>query len=1133
MAIAFGSAGTQLTVTTAATSFAVPYPSGIAADDLLVLFMSTSGGAVTTPSGWTVIYNETSLANPKGGLWIKKATGSESGTLAVTTASTTGAAMMFRYTGVDATTPQDATATNVFLNATTDPTIDIPSITTATNGAMLVYVGTANSSTVTFTGVDTERVDFGAGRSGALYDVIQATAGASGVKTVTQSAGRAYWGAMMALRPAAGGAGNVAAVKATATAAAGTPLIDNGATGNVAAVKATATALAPVPVVGVAVTPVLNRSVNGIPTTTSMVVKVNTTDATSVRLKIGTNSGLTTGVLFGGAQTPDAEGNAECSVTGLTANTAYFYRVAMTNTGTEYLDVWSTVGEFKTDSGGQLNYSFAFGSCTTATDSDSLAAIGAKKPQLFFHLGDEYYSDGSGTTVANFRTKMNAKKTAANHKLVWRTSGTVMTPSDHDGMNNDTNAGVDATAWTNYNSVYREMNPTTGLPATTGLYRAFTWGRIRYVVLDRRSFATIPSATDDSSKTCLGATQKQWFKDQITNATEPVIIVIQGEPWISSASAGSDAWDGYTTERTELADHITSSGKNVAMIGGDMHALAAEDGSGSPGGVAMFHGSPFYTTSSWKGGPYDVGPYPASGVAATQQYGWIDISDSGSQISLIYKGFTSDDVERITLTKTYTLSAAGNVAAVKATATAAAPVPVVSVPGTVTAVAATATSLARVPVVTSAATVISVIATATSLAPAPTVVGAAVANVAAVKATGTSLAPVPVVSGAATVAGVAATATSLARVPVVTAASTVVGVAATATSLAPAPTVGGAGAVAAVKATATSLAPVPVVSAASTVAGVAATATSAAPAPTLSVGGTVTAVKASGSSLALAPTFSSALVVTAVTATSTAAAPTPTVAGNTGVNAVTATATSAAVAPSLITGNVLSAPTATATATAIAPAVVGGIGTVNGNVLAVAAVGTAAATAPTLTAAANVAGVRATSTATAVAPVASAPATVGAVKATASSAAIVPVVSTAPTVSAVRATATAASVAPVVTVPVSISADRATGAAGATSPAVSAGMNVAAVLAEATASAEAPVASVEVVIAALVVEANASAIAPTMSIEAGLIAVVAIASALARPPLVAIGSATYLKDGTHVQAYRLVGGILVPVEVIY
>lgn len=226
MAIAYGSAGTALNQSVASTSWAVPYPAGIAAGDLLVLHMLTSA-TVTSPAGWTLIYNETVVTNPRGGVWIKVAAGTETGNLTVSVGSATGAAQMHRYTGVDTTTPQDAAATNVSLNATTDATIDLPAITTVTANAWLVYACASNSTSLTHTSAGAnERADIAPAiaKAGALYDIAVATP-ASTARTITQSAARAYWGAMLALRPAAGASSNQTVIPGgvALTAGRGTP----------------------------------------------------------------------------------------------------------------------------------------------------------------------------------------------------------------------------------------------------------------------------------------------------------------------------------------------------------------------------------------------------------------------------------------------------------------------------------------------------------------------------------------------------------------------------------------------------------------------------------------------------------------------------------------------------------------------------------------------------------------------------------------------------------------------------------------------------------------------------------------------------------------------------------------------
>jgi hypothetical protein len=407
-------------------------------------------------------------------------------------------------------------------------------------------------------------------------------------------------------------------------------------------------------------TPTLVSRTVGIPGPTSAYVKTETTDAAQVHLRVATNSGMTTGVLNGVKVIPDALSIAQPEITGLSSGTRYFYRVVMTDgDGVEVVDTASVVGEFSTAPVGQANFAFSFASCCNAADSASMAAVAARRDAFFLHIGDMFYADASGTTLANIRTKLRDKVLAPNHAAAFSVTPMDYVPSDHDAANNGTNAGADATAWTNWNQARRDVLPVAAdLPATTGVYGTFVWGRVRFIKIDRRSFATIPSATDNATKTSLGATQKQWLKDQITAATEPVIIIVNPDPWVGAAQVGDDGWFGYTTERTELANFFIASGKNIAMTAGDMHAVAAHDGvSGSPGNIAVFHGAPLNNAASQKGGPYTVGPYPATGTATVDQYARIVVTDTGSQISLAYTGYSSDNTVRATLTKTYTLAA--------------------------------------------------------------------------------------------------------------------------------------------------------------------------------------------------------------------------------------------------------------------------------------------------------------------------------------------------------------------------------------------------------------------------------------------------------------------------------------------
>lgn len=234
MAIALAASGTPVYDTVAGTTTSVPYPAGITAGDCLILFVARSATTITAPAGWTMMGGGN--ISTTGGtclmLAYKIAVGTESGSLAVTAASGTGHSRMFRFTGVDQTTPVDVSGTGSTANAATTT---LATITTITAGACVIGVGTnAGAAGGTYTisdGTYTEDDDSGAqsganGRNAAFYHVIKAAAGATGTKTLTHTNARAV-GLHAALRPAAGGGTTSITVTATGSS---TPSVTRAAT---------------------------------------------------------------------------------------------------------------------------------------------------------------------------------------------------------------------------------------------------------------------------------------------------------------------------------------------------------------------------------------------------------------------------------------------------------------------------------------------------------------------------------------------------------------------------------------------------------------------------------------------------------------------------------------------------------------------------------------------------------------------------------------------------------------------------------------------------------------------------------------------------------------------------------------
>jgi alkaline phosphatase D len=219
--------------------------------------------------------------------------------------------------------------------------------------------------------------------------------------------------------------------------------------------------------------------------------------------------------------------------------------------------------------------------------------------------------------------------------------------------------------------------------------QAFTAGRVRFIVTDLRSQRDPASAKDTVDKSMLGAPQKEWLKKELLAARDSHALTfwVSSVPWGGSTQtnhywpvttndfgylhhsslqyttnrgakpskpAGGDSWAWYSRERTEIADFIRDNRiRNLILLHGDMHALAADDGSNSDfatgGGapIPVFAAAPLDRYASIKGGPYSQGVYkPLKNEGC---FGLVDVEDHGSTITVRYSGRSNDDLERIRL----------------------------------------------------------------------------------------------------------------------------------------------------------------------------------------------------------------------------------------------------------------------------------------------------------------------------------------------------------------------------------------------------------------------------------------------------------------------------------------------------
>src|SRR5882724_469913 len=136
MAIAFRSAGTI--GTSDGTPCVLGTPAGVATTDLVLavfFFNVGSGITITPPAGWTLaVRTNNGAVDGQAVYWALGSVASYSFTFTAGNNTIVGYALAF--TGVDNTTPMDATAVGQVNTSST--TITTPSITTVTDNAMLV-----------------------------------------------------------------------------------------------------------------------------------------------------------------------------------------------------------------------------------------------------------------------------------------------------------------------------------------------------------------------------------------------------------------------------------------------------------------------------------------------------------------------------------------------------------------------------------------------------------------------------------------------------------------------------------------------------------------------------------------------------------------------------------------------------------------------------------------------------------------------------------------------------------------------------------------------------------------------------------------------------------------------------------
>lgn len=353
-------------------------------------------------------------------------------------------------------------------------------------------------------------------------------------------------------------------------------------------------------------------------TSTSAIVWTRVDRATSIKVEVWDNPGLTGQKAFQRTEPQTSSGSdftVKIDATGLTPNTAYYYRFRH---GGEAGASVSPVGTFKTapDPGASANVKFTYTADTDGTRVNGIPAFNnfevlnaarLENGDFFIYLGDTIYSDSSfrpspATTLDEYQAAYRENRTYPNLTDLLKSTSTYAQADDHEVVNDYDGQTVDPARYAAGIGAFLDYMPLreSGLIsdpscADDPLFRSYHWGsEVDVIIPDERScrssdaavacggdlaptlpaqfrvqFGLSPSppagclaAIFDPTRTVLGAQQKQAFKSVLLNSTAKFKFVINEYPIQQFWALPYDRWEGYGAERNEILNFILDPDNN-------------------------------------------------------------------------------------------------------------------------------------------------------------------------------------------------------------------------------------------------------------------------------------------------------------------------------------------------------------------------------------------------------------------------------------------------------------------------------------------------------------------------------------------------------------------------------------------
>lgn len=262
---------------------------------------------------------------------------------------------------------------------------------------------------------------------------------------------------------------------------------------------------------------------------------------------------------------PSADLTAQISLDNLQRSTRYYYRALVAG------KIPGPVASFLTaprpDDDAKVAFCFSGDTRESYQPFSVMQAVRAQQPDFFLHLGDTIYADrgGSARRLEEFWQKYRANRNDPFHRNCFAATSVYAIWDDHevedDYLPGHPLAPIGRKAFLDYWPIRRTATD------PERIYRSLRWGRaVELILLDTRQYR------DPNRTTMLGIAQREWLFDVLAKSTSTFKFIATTVPM---AGGGSDRWDGYPKERTEILRYINEKKlRGVVFLSADLHCAA-------------------------------------------------------------------------------------------------------------------------------------------------------------------------------------------------------------------------------------------------------------------------------------------------------------------------------------------------------------------------------------------------------------------------------------------------------------------------------------------------------------------------------------------------------------------------------